>query len=327
LFLDEVDAITPKRETAQREMERRIVAQLLTCFDGMSMLQTCAGKELMIDLAESMAPVIVIGATNRPDSLDPALRRAGRFDHEIEMGVPSAEGREALVSFQTEQSSRLMSRILRVLCAKMTLCGDVDLKSLARATPGYVGADLTSLATTASTLAIRRCVEGLVRRDTLEPDSSMDTQLYADLPTSLRDKPMARFLVSHPNPLNEEQLSTLSVSSIDFTAALKIVQPSAKREGFATVPETTWADIGALSSVREELHMAIVRPASHPELFASMGMDSPSGVLLWGPPGCGKTLLAKAVANESRTNFISVKGPELLNKVRLLAECADGADR
>jgi len=199
----------------------------------------------------------------------------------------------------------------------MTLCGDVDLKSLARATPGYVGADLTSLATTASTLAIRRCVEGLVRRDTLEPDSSMDTQLYADLPTSLRDKPMARFLVSHPNPLNEEQLSTLSVSSIDFTAALKIVQPSAKREGFATVPETTWADIGALSSVREELHMAIVRPASHPELFASMGMDSPSGVLLWGPPGCGKTLLAKAVANESRTNFISVKGPELLNKVSL----------
>jgi len=200
----------------------------------------------------------------------------------------------------------------------MTLSGDVDLKSLARATPGYVGADLTSLATTASTLAIRRCVEGLVRRDTTtsEQDPNMDHQLYADLPTSLRDKAMARFLVSHPNPLNEEQLSTLSVSSIDFTAALKIVQPSAKREGFATVPETTWADIGALSSVREELHMAIVRPASHPELFASMGMDSPSGVLLWGPPGCGKTLLAKAVANESRTNFISVKGPELLNKVR-----------
>jgi len=199
----------------------------------------------------------------------------------------------------------------------MTLSGDVDLKSLARATPGYVGADLTSLATTASTLAIRRCVEGLVRRDTTtsEQDPNMDHQLYADLPTSLRDKAMARFLVSHPNPLNEEQLSTLSVSSIDFTAALKIVQPSAKREGFATVPETTWADIGALSNVREELHMAIVRPASHPELFASMGMDSPSGVLLWGPPGCGKTLLAKAVANESRTNFISVKGPELLNKV------------
>jgi ribosome biogenesis ATPase len=200
----------------------------------------------------------------------------------------------------------------------MTLCGDVDLKSLARATPGYVGADLTSLATTASTLAIRRCVEGLVRRDIAptEQDPNIDHQLYADLPTSLRDKPMDRFLVSHPNPLNEEQLSTLSVSSLDFTAALKIVQPSAKREGFATVPETTWADIGALSSVREELHMAIVRPASHPELFASMGMDSPSGVLLWGPPGCGKTLLAKAVANESRTNFISVKGPELLNKVR-----------
>jgi ribosome biogenesis ATPase len=209
----------------------------------------------------------------------------------------------------------------------MTLCGDVDFRSLARATPGYVGADLTSLATTASTLAIRRCVEGLVRREisigtdtnTTTDDTSIDHQLYADLPASLRDKPMARFLVQHPNSLNDEQLSTLSVSSADFTAALKIVQPSAKREGFATVPETTWADIGALSSVREELHMAIVRPASHPELFSSMGMDSPSGVLLWGPPGCGKTLLAKAVANESRTNFISVKGPELLNKVRLTA--------
>ena len=203
----------------------------------------------------------------------------------------------------------------------MTLSGDVDFRSLARATPGYVGADLTSLATTASTLAIRRCVEGLVRREVPNGESieelvaPIDTQLYADLPASIRDKPMARFLVSHPNSLNEEQLSTLSVSFVDFTAALKIVQPSAKREGFATVPETTWADIGALGSVREELHMAIVRPASHPELFSSMGMDSPSGVLLWGPPGCGKTLLAKAVANESRTNFISVKGPELLNKV------------
>jgi ribosome biogenesis ATPase len=211
-----------------------------------------------------------------------------------------------------------MTSILKVLCEKMTLSGDVDFRSLARATPGYVGADLTSLATTASTLAIRRCVEGLVRRDPIlqdEPASQIDHQLYADLPISLRDKPMARFLVQHPNSLNDEQLSTLSVSSADFAGALKIVQPSAKREGFATVPETTWADIGALSSVREELHMAIVRPASHPELFSSMGMDSPSGVLLWGPPGCGKTLLAKAVANESRTNFISVKGPELLNKV------------
>jgi ribosome biogenesis ATPase len=221
----------------------------------------------------------------------------------------------------------LISRILRVLCEKMTLSGDVDFRSLARATPGYVGADLTSLATTASALAIRRCVEGLVRREVPnvngesieEQVSPIDHQLYADLPASIRDKPMARFLVSHPNTLNEEQLSTLSVSFIDFTAALKIVQPSAKREGFATVPETTWADIGALGSVREELHMAIVRPASHPELFSSMGMDSPSGVLLWGPPGCGKTLLAKAVANESRTNFISVKGPELLNKVSFLS--------
>ncbi|TXT08098.1 uncharacterized protein COLE_05022 [Cutaneotrichosporon oleaginosum] len=251
LFLDEVDAITPKRETAQREMERRIVAQLLTCMD---------------DLAASDKPVVMIGATNRPDSLDPALRRAGRFDHEIEMGVPSVEGRE---------------EILRVLCSSLQLSGDVDIRWLAKATPGYVGADLTALTTEAGVVAVKRIFE---------------------------------FLTRHPNPLQPEQLSSLTIVPEDFTAALKIVQPSAKREGFATMPDVTWADIGALGTVRDELHMAVVQPIRHPEMFNVVGIDAPSGVLLWGPPGCGKTLLAKAVANESRCNFISVKGPELLNK-------------
>lgn len=138
---------------------------------------------------------------------------------------------------------------------------------------------------------------------------------FSTLPLNIRSTPIARFLISHPSALTPDQLSTLSLSASDFTSALKIVQPSSKREGFATIPDVTWADIGALGQVRDELHMAIVQPIRHPELFSVVGINAPSGVLLWGPPGCGKTLLAKAVASESRANFISVKGPELLNKV------------
>ncbi|WVQ95688.1 hypothetical protein IAU59_002786 [Kwoniella sp. CBS 9459] len=290
LFLDEVDAITPKRETAQREMERRIVAQLLTCMD---------------DLASSEEPVVIIGATNRPDSLDPALRRAGRFDHEIEMGVPTQEGRE---------------EILRVLCSNLRLSGDVDFRWLAKSTPGYIGADLTALTTEAGVVAVKRIFEEISSGERHLPSDDgienmvIDDPPFATLPADLRETAIARFLISHPAPLTPEQLGTLSLTPADFTSALKIVQPSAKREGFATIPDVSWGDIGALSQTRDELHMAIVQPIRHPELFSVVGIDAPSGVLLWGPPGCGKTLLAKAVANESRANFISVKGPELLNK-------------
>lgn len=126
---------------------------------------------------------------------------------------------------------------------------------------------------------------------------------------------IAHFLNAHPDPLTEAQLAPLCITSPDFTLALKQVQPSSKREGFATVPDVTWADVGALHETREELHMAIVQPIKRPELFSAVGIEAACGVLLWGPPGCGKTLLAKAVANESKANFISVKGPELLNKV------------
>ncbi|WVW80789.1 hypothetical protein I302_102776 [Kwoniella bestiolae CBS 10118] len=338
LFLDEVDAITPKRETAQREMERRIVAQLLTCMD---------------DLASSEEPVVIIGATNRPDSLDPALRRAGRFDHEIEMGVPSQEGRE---------------EILRVLCSNLRLSGDVDFRLLAKSTPGYIGADLTALTTEAGVIAVKRIFEDLsaiptstsasaplpeqiveadmngeqviplstnvsdgvenmiiddingptldiIPTPTIPPIPSTSTSgAFSTLSPDLRQTAIAKFLISHPSPLTSSELSTLHLTSEDFKKALKVVQPSSKREGFATIPDVTWNDIGALTTIRDELHMAIVQPIRHPELFSVVGIDAPSGVLLWGPPGCGKTLLAKAVANESRANFISVKGPELLNK-------------
>ncbi|KAF4613820.1 hypothetical protein D9613_008072 [Agrocybe pediades] len=305
LFIDEIDAITPKRESAQREMERRIVAQFLTCMDDLSWEKT------------ENKPIIVMGATNRPDSLDPALRRAGRFDHEISMGVPDDEAR---------------AKILQVLCAKLRLEGDFNFAALAKATPGYVGADLAALTGAAGIIAVKRIFkqlsDGTLTLPEPEPlaedvpmavDPPPDVpvikpSLFAGLSSQFSSSSIAHFLIAHPDPLTDAQLAPLCITSSDFTLALKQVQPSSKREGFATVPDVTWADIGALHSTREELHMAIVQPIKRPELFNSVGIQAPCGVLLWGPPGCGKTLLAKAVANESRANFISVKGPELLNK-------------
>ncbi|KAG0129601.1 P-loop containing nucleoside triphosphate hydrolase protein [Tuber indicum] len=255
MFMDEIDAITQKRDNTQRDMERRIVAQMLTCMDDLALEKT-GGK-----------PVMIIGATNRPDSLDPALRRAGRFDKEIYLGVPDEVGRE---------------KILRILCEKLRLIGDFDFKKLAKKTSGFVGADLSALAR----------------------EAGMSGSLSS----------IQCFLRAHPHRLTRKQLDPLYITFPDFLTALTKIQPSSKREGFATVPDVTWADVGALESHKAELQMAIVLPIKKPELFARVGLTAPSGVLLWGPPGCGKTLLAKAIANESGANLISIRGPELLNK-------------
>ncbi|KAI9224516.1 P-loop containing nucleoside triphosphate hydrolase protein [Blastocladiella britannica] len=345
MFIDEIDAITPKRESAAREMERRIVAQLLTCMDE-------------VDFAKNdNRPVIIIGATNRPDAIDPALRRAGRFDREIAMGVPDEDARV---------------KILTVLSSKLRLSGDFDFREIAKLTPGYVGADLTALTAEAGLLAVKRIFETLkeaaalvepatvtgaaptdqseAANDAMDVDAEDDTELDRSMSATSLDAPtpnldallaatttstagaggvagalaasldayahttIAKFLRAYPGPLTAAQLAPLAISQGDFVAALAKVQPSAKREGFATVPDVTWAQIGALAHVRAELRMAIVEPVARPELFARVGIAAPAGVLLWGPPGCGKTLLAKAVANEAHSNFISVKGPELLNK-------------
>ncbi|EGZ24816.1 hypothetical protein PHYSODRAFT_554855 [Phytophthora sojae] len=314
IFIDEIDAITPKRETSARGMEKRIVAQLLTSADSLS-LENTGGK-----------PVVLIGATNRPDALDSALRRAGRFDREICLGIPDEEARE---------------KILRVLARKMTLEGDFDFAALARRTPGYVGADLVSLTKEAAVGAVNRIFTNInaVKTITAEVDA---TSVSAETETSdagtsddamevdatqekaaekekdveeKKDAPSAADdLRAQVEPFTEEQLAPLSITMADFEAAIPKVQPSSKREGFATIPDVTWDDIGALNEVRDELSLAVLQPIAHPERFAALGLSMPAGVLLYGPPGCGKTLLAKAIAHESGANFISIKGPELLDK-------------
>lgn len=280
VFIDEIDAITPKRESAQREMEKRIVAQLLTCMDDLALEKT-DGKA-----------VIVLAATNRPDSLDPALRRGGRFDKEINLGVPNEIVR---------------AQILRALTRQMVLSEELDMGRLAKLTPGFVGADLQDLVSTAGSAAIKRFLDTLKTQATdmdLDHDSTSPPSRVVEL----------RRLIKRAREAPPEGDNAISITNHDFLTALPKIQPSSKREGFATIPDTTWADIGALRPVREELLTAIVEPIKSPEKYERVGITAPTGVLLWGPPGCGKTLLAKAVANESKANFISVKGPELLNK-------------
>ncbi|KAH3672955.1 hypothetical protein WICPIJ_009964 [Wickerhamomyces pijperi] len=281
IFFDEIDAITPKREGAQREMERRIVAQMLTSIDELSFEKTNGN------------PVIVIGATNRPDSLDPALRRAGRFDREICLNVPN-------------ETSRL--NILQKMTSNLKIDGQLDYLKLAKATPGYVGADLKALTTAAGIASIKRIFKSLTNDQELINDGILTMDQAQALST------IQKFLITHPDRLTAQQLEPLAITYEDFLTALPTIQPTAKREGFATVPDVTWENVGALTNIRIELNMAIVQPIRNPGIYEKVGIHAPAGVLMWGPPGCGKTLLAKAVANESRANFISIKGPELLNK-------------
>ncbi|KAI4609987.1 hypothetical protein J4E83_008552 [Alternaria metachromatica] len=289
IFIDEIDVIAPKRDSAQSQMEKRIVAQLLISMDSLAM-EGNNGK-----------PVIVLAATNRPDSLDPALRRGGRFDTEINMGVPN----------------ELMRRsILQALTREPKLAENVDFGVLAKRTAGFVGADLKDLVSKAGTWSMdqyRRALE----KQAADAETTMDIDGGLSLNADSRVYQSIRRLITRvkdteaPRP---EGFEDTVISMEAFEAVLPTITPSSKREGFATVPDTTWRDVGALAGVREELEMAICEPIKDPAKFAKFGISAPTGVLLWGPPGCGKTLLAKAVAAESKANFISVKGPELLNK-------------
>nr|CCC94760.1 putative vesicular transport protein (CDC48 homologue) [Trypanosoma congolense IL3000] len=257
VFIDEIDTIAGRRDQAQRGMEGRIVGQLLTCMDQVAQAWRQHNKV-----------VCVMGATNRPEALDTALRRAGRFDREISLGIPTIDERQS---------------ILKIVCQRLHISEDVDFFELANMTPGYVGADLHLLVKEACILAIQH------KHNELQEKGKVDDP-------------------------NAEELASLVVTYDDMKEAVKRVQPSAMREGFTTIPNVTWDDIGALEDVREELLISILQPIRAPKLHRRFGLDHPVGVLLYGPPGCGKTLVAKAIANQSGANFISIKGPELLNK-------------
>jgi ribosome biogenesis ATPase len=455
LFIDEIDAIAPKRADAQREMERRIVAQMLTCMDSLGMQMrrqvdapteeedaaagaAAAARELAVaatvaaaggaaaaapaapakkgfeslaefamranndpsyemvngEMAENAggAPrsraVIVIGATNRPDSIDSALRRAGRFDREIAIGIPDDDAR---------------ARILRVMCRNMRVDPTCDFAALTKRTVGFVGADLAALTREAAVIAVNRIFADSALWDRLsagagasassrsgrrmrknkaklrerkmndsdsddedddddddsdngdddegedgsDDDSDDDdcesktvslsrsasvsaaggvdnsnivasrgltrTEIKDEL-LRAREQSSDRLRAFTGQTLSAEQLKPLFILEADFDEAIKKVQPTAKREGFAMVPDVTWADVGALDELQAELDMAIVQPIMDPKLFESIGLAVPAGVLLFGPPGCGKTLVAKAVANQSGASFLSIKGPELLNQ-------------
>ncbi|GIL77999.1 hypothetical protein Vretifemale_7455, partial [Volvox reticuliferus] len=334
VFIDEIDAIFPKRETAQREMERRIVAQMLTCMDDLSTaVMAQPSMEAVAAAAPPGAPhsssgdgnsgaaagaapyqtspppphVVVIGATNRPDALDPALRRAGRFDREIALGIPTEAARV---------------KILQVISRRLRLEGNFDFRAVAKRTPGFVGADLAALTKEAAAVAVTRIFAQLAAAEAAAHAAAASAQLLAaegaivaGMETGLAPAVApARLHRLGGGPLGPAELEGLAITMADFEAALPKVQPSVRREGFTTTPDVTWDDVGALAEVREELSFAITEPIRNPECFEALGLPAATGVLLYGPPGCGKTLVAKAVANESGANFISIKGPELLNK-------------
>ncbi len=250
IFIDEIDSIAPKREEVSGELEKRIVSQLLTLMDGM----------------KSRGKVVVIAATNRPDSIDPALRRPGRFDREIEIGIPDEEGRLQVLNIHTRG---------------MPLDTMVDLKKISKTTHGFVGADLEVLCKEAAMRSLRRIL----------PEINLDEE-----------------------KVSKEILQKIKITSEDFTDALKEVRPSALREVLVQIPNISWDDVGGLDKLKEELREAIEWPLKYKEAFEHTHVKPPKGVLLYGPPGTGKTLIAKAVATTTESNFISIKGPELLSK-------------
>src|SRR5687768_6823014 len=250
IFIDEIDSIAPKRDEVSGDVEKRIVSQLLSLMDGLK----ARGK------------VVVIAATNRPNAIDPALRRPGRFDREIEIGIPDEEGRYDILQIHTRG---------------MPLEQDINLKSYAKVTHGFVGADLEMVAKEAAMRSLRRIIPKINLKESKIPI---------------------------------DVLNKIKITSQDFDDALKEVHPSAMREVLVQKPDIEWKDIGGLYNIKEELKEAIEWPLKHADLFSKAAIKPPKGILLYGPPGTGKTLLAKAVASTSESNFISIKGPELISK-------------
>ncbi|MFZ3077667.1 MAG: AAA family ATPase [Candidatus Aenigmatarchaeota archaeon] len=321
IFIDEIDAIAPKREEVTGEVERRVVSQLLTLMDGL----------------KSRGKVIVLAATNRPNALDEALRRPGRFDREIDIGVPDKSGRK---------------EILKIHTRNMPLSEDVNLEELAEKTYGYVGADLAALAREAAMSVIRRNMEEIKSKEEYLPKITEVSKEYnirsqKDLLNAIKtvseklqkaekDAAKTKSMFAKKSPARNdsseevgeqdeskslsETLSALEiikrlyVSMSDFSSGLLFVQPSAMREIMVEVPKVKWSDVGGLDEVKNALKEAVEWPLKNAESFKRLGIRPARGIMLYGPPGCGKTYIVKAVANEAGVNFISVKGPEVMSK-------------
>ena len=260
LFIDEIETIIGRREQANKEMERRIVAQIMTCIDDINEKQF-----------EINAPVFIIGATSKPEFIDSSMRRSGRFDVEIHIGFPSGEMREEM---------------LKCITKKNKISPKINFFEIAKKTPGYLAADLQALCRAAGHNAINRLIKN--ENNIIEENNLENTK--------------------------NKNIKNLFIEQEDFDLALTQIQPTSKREGFSTIPNVSWENVGGLKDLREELYYDIVLPIINPQKLKLVGISKAAGVLLYGPPGCGKTLLAKAVANEAKANFISIKGPELLNK-------------
>eukprot|EP01031_Cornospumella_fuschlensis_P037077 gene37077-45004_t len=314
LFIDALDVIAAKKDSSQRGMDRRIIAQLYDCIDQLislnkqafankdeenngeadgnakstfaelfpsKPLQTPSDSSDLVKMTQKM--VFLVVATSKPDGIDGGVR--GRFSREIPLPVPDANAR---------------SKILALHCKAMRLDANVDFKELGKMTPGYVGADLVGLGREAGMVAVTRIIQDM-------KDSASQTHDIAPLSMEIEGEDQQSL-----SSTNSDVVS-FSVRMSDFLFAMKNIVPAGKREGFVMTADVTWGDIGALAEVREELTQQLLEPIAHPERFRALGLDLPAGVLFYGPPGCGKTLLAKALANQSGANFISVKGPELLN--------------
>ena len=277
LFIDEIETIIGRREAANKEMERRIVAQIMTCIDDIS------EKQLKLN-----APVFIIGATSKPEFIDSSMRRSGRFDVEIHIGFPTLEMREEMLKCITKNNK---------------ISNKINFGEIAKKTPGYLAADLQALCRAAGHNAINRLIKS--EKNPMKENNENkieDVEEKEDNNNITIDK------------IEEENLKQLYIEQEDFTLALSQIQPTSKREGFSTIPNVSWENVGGLKDLREELYYDIVLPIINPQKLQLVGITKAAGVLLYGPPGCGKTLLAKAVANEAKANFISIKGPELLNK-------------
>ncbi|XP_042420655.1 cell division control protein 48 homolog C-like isoform X2 [Zingiber officinale] len=279
ILIEEIDAIASKRENEQKGMERRIVNQLMTCMDQSRKFHKTHNTNSKSETFDWKSDyVLVIGTTNNPDDLDSALRRTGRFDREIALGVPDENARLAILS---------------ILTHNLYLDGQLNLSEIARRTSGFVGSDLVSLCNEAGFIAINHNVDG------------RKVQL------SLEGKSIDDWCEERPDV---EEINSVKIRMSDFKESLKIVQPSSMREGFSPIPNITWDDVGGLSSLKKIFEKIIIDRIKYPEVYKKNGVKFEDGILLYGPPGCGKTLIVKAVANVVGVNFIYIEGPELLNK-------------